>query len=84
MATRLAGAVACGSRWSRASVRLCVAGVCHVRGGYRRDHYVSVLAAGVREAAGHLSKGSAAADTSMAIESGLSACEVALPVKRLA
>jgi hypothetical protein len=31
---------------------------CHVRGGFRRDHYVSVLVVGGRSAAGHPSKGS--------------------------
>jgi hypothetical protein len=68
------GAVACGSSGSG---RVCPAarrGRCHVRGGDRRGHDVSVLVAGGRSAAGHPPKGPIAADISVATEFSLSAC----------
>jgi hypothetical protein len=42
----------------------------HIRGGYRTDHSVSALVAGVREAAGYLSGRQTAADTSPATCAG--------------
>jgi hypothetical protein len=73
----LEAAVACGSSGPGRRVRLRRTS-CHVRGGYRKDHHVSALVAGMREAAGHLSGHlsgrQTAADTSMATHTSLVTC----------
>jgi hypothetical protein len=40
----------------------------HVPGGYRKDHAVSTLVAGVQDATGHLPRRQSAVDTSMATD----------------
>jgi hypothetical protein len=75
----LEAAMACGS--SVPSSRPATRGVsCHVRGGYRRDHYVSVPVDGRRPDT--RPRGPTAADTSMASESILSARAGHLPSGR--